>query len=85
MDYAFSKDEHQRALKAFKKRLKLIRLDDESSSIVSAFSSGRQSSIAGIRPPDSFPPEIWPELEQKGRLKRVPGTKDQYMLAQPGQ
>ena len=74
-----SKEELKRALKAFKKRLKLARRDDESR-IGGAFSSGKQSAIVGIRPPDGFPKEIWEQLCEKGRLKRVPGHKDQYML-----
>jgi hypothetical protein len=75
-----TKEELKRALKAFKKRLKLAIRDDESRLGGGGFSSGRKSGLVGIRPPDGFPPEIWKELEEKGRLKRIPGTKDQYEL-----
>lgn len=82
----FSKDELARALKAFKKRLKLARRDDESSSMGGAFSSGKKSAIVGIEPPDGFPPAIWAALEAKGRLRRVPGTqrRPRYELVNPG-
>jgi hypothetical protein len=79
----YSKEERKKALKALKKKLKLLRLDDESS-IGGAFSSGKQSSIAGIKPPPGFPDDIWTELCELGRLKRVPGTRDQYMIVPQG-
>lgn len=78
-----SKEELTRALKAFKKRLKLHRLDDESK-IGGAFSKGAQSSIVGIRVPDGFPPEVWKELEAAGRIKRIPGTDTFELPRQPG-
>ena len=69
-------EELKRAYKAFKKRLKLARLDDES-----GLSKGsKRSSIAGITPPTGFPPGIWEELVAQGKLKREgSGT---YSLAQ---
>lgn len=83
----FSKDELKRALKAFKKRLKLARRDDESKLGGGAFSSGKSSGIVGIVPPDGFPEAIWEALAAKGRLKPVPGTQKrrQYELLTPGQ
>ena len=71
-----SDDDLKRAYKAFKKRLKLARLDDES-----GLSKGsKRSGIAGITPPTGFPPGIWDELVTQGRLKREgSGT---YSLAQ---
>jgi hypothetical protein len=71
-----TEDELKRAYKAFKKRLKLTRLDDES-----GLSKGsKRSGIAGIMPPSGFPPGIWEELVTSGRLKREgSGT---YSLAQ---
>lgn len=75
----FTKEDLKRALKAFKKRLKLARRDDEST-IGGAFSGGKTSKIAGVRPPDGHPEGIWKALELKGRLKRVPGSKDIYEL-----
>ena len=59
------------AMKAFKKRLKLTCLDDQSRIGVGPMSSGRQSGIVGITPPDQFPQAVWDELVRKGRLKRT--------------
>ena len=58
------------ALKAFKKRLKAVRLDDESRLGGHGLSSGRSSSIFGISPPNSHPREVWDELVRVGRLKK---------------
>ena len=61
-----SEDEQKRAYKAFKKRLKLARLDD-----ASGLSPGSKTSkIAGITPPAGFPPEVWEELASQGKLRR---------------
>ncbi|MFH1747589.1 MAG: hypothetical protein ABIG44_11155 [Planctomycetota bacterium] len=57
------------AMKAFKKRLKLARLDAESGLGHGATSSGRRSGIVAIRPPDRYPPEVWAELHRLGKLK----------------
>lgn len=67
------KEELKRALKAFKKRLKLYRRDEESTLGGRALTGGKVSSIVGIRPPDNFPPEFWEELVELGKLKREPG------------
>lgn len=64
-------EELKRALKAFKKRLKLARLDDESNL---SRAGGRKSGIVGITPPPGHPEGIWEELVAKGRLKREMGT-----------
>jgi hypothetical protein len=58
------------ALKAFKKRLKLTCLDDQSRIGVGPMSSGRDSGIVAITPPDQFPPAVWEELARQGKLKR---------------
>ena len=64
----YSKEELKKALKAFKKRLKLQRLDEESRSAFGPLSGGRSSGIVGIYPPEQFPVDIWPQLVEKGRL-----------------
>jgi hypothetical protein len=64
-----SPQELKAALKAFKKRLKLTCLDDQSRIGVGPMSSGRQSGIVGITPPDQYPPSVWEELARQGRLK----------------
>ena len=62
----------KRALKAFRKRLKLVRLDSESSVGGGPTSSGRESSIIGVRPPDQYPQEVWDELVRQQRLIASP-------------
>ncbi len=59
----------KRAFKAFKKRLKLTRLDEESNIGVGPMSGGRQSGIVAITPPNQYPREVWEALTEKGRLK----------------
>jgi hypothetical protein len=66
-----SQQELKAALKAFKKRLKLNQLDDQSRIGVGPMSSGRQSGIVAITPPDQFPQAVWDELARQGKLKRV--------------
>jgi aryl-alcohol dehydrogenase-like predicted oxidoreductase len=64
-----SKDELKRALKAFKKRLKLTRLDAESQISGGPLSGGRDSGIVAIQPPNEFPQTVWDELVRQGKLK----------------
>ncbi len=66
-----TEEEQKRALKAFKKRLKLARLDDESGL---SRGGGKKSGITGITPPPGHPPEVWEELVVKGKLKRDMGS-----------
>jgi hypothetical protein len=73
-----SPQELKAALKAFKKRLKLTCLDDQSRIGVGPMSSGRESGIMGITPPDQYPPAVWDELARQGKLKRLGGG--QYAL-----
>jgi hypothetical protein len=58
----------KRALKAFRKSLKVTRLDAESSIAGGPMSSGRQSGILGMTPPSRYPREVWDELVRQGRL-----------------
>lgn len=64
------KDTLKAAFKAFKKRLKLTRLEEESKIGRSPTTSGRGSGIVGIVPPNQYPHEVWEELVRQGRLKR---------------
>jgi hypothetical protein len=64
-------EELKRALKAFKKRLKLTKLDEESGL---SRGGGKKSGITGITPPSGHPPGIWEELVSKGKLKRDMGN-----------
>jgi hypothetical protein len=61
------------AFKAFKKRLKLTRLDAESNLGGGPLSGGRSSGIVAITPPHQFPPAVWDELVKQGKLKRAGG------------
>ncbi len=69
------------AMKAFRKRLKLTVLDDQSGIGVGPLSSGRQSGIVAITPPDQYPREVWEELAKRGRLKST--GQGMYELAGP--
>ena len=62
-------EELRKAMKAFKKRLKLARLDDESSLGHGPMSSGKSSSIVAVMPPNQYPKAVWDELVARGRLK----------------
>ncbi len=64
-----SAEELRKALKAFKKRLKLARLDDVSGLGHGPMSSGRTSGIVAIMPPNQYPKAVWNELVERGRLK----------------
>jgi hypothetical protein len=66
-----SADQLKQALKAFRKRLKLTRLDAESNLGGGPLSSGRNSGIVAIAPPQQFPQEVWDELVRQGKLKKA--------------
>lgn len=65
-----SDEELHKAMRAFKKRLKLTQLDDESRLGVGPLKTGRQARVVSIQPPAGFGREIWEELADKGFLKR---------------
>jgi hypothetical protein len=68
------------AYKAFKKRLKLTQLDDASRIGRGPMSSGQNSTITGITPPDQYPRRVWEELVKQGKLKHA--SHGMYSLAQ---
>lgn len=58
------------AMKAFRKRLKLTRLDDESQiNSRNPLSKGAGSQIRSIQPPNDWPREVWDALAQRGKLR----------------
>jgi hypothetical protein len=57
------------AMRAFRKRLKIVVLNDESRLGGRYTSGGRVSSISAIQPPDTFPPTVWKALVRDGQLK----------------
>ena len=64
-----TEDEMKKALKAFKKRLKLTQLDDDSRLGHSPLTGAREQ-IVSIQPPAGFGREIWEKLADEGFLKR---------------
>jgi hypothetical protein len=64
-----SHEELQLALRAFRKRLQLTRLDDESRIGRGPTSSGGKSGVVAITPPNQFRKEVWQELAKQGKLK----------------
>jgi hypothetical protein len=81
-DGAPTPQELKAALKAFKKRLKLTRLDAESNIAGGPLSSGSSSGIVGIMPPDQYPRVVWELLVKQGRLKSA--GHGMYSLVEPG-
>jgi len=61
----------KQAYKAFKKRLKLTRLDSESRIGVGPLSSGGGWGVVGISPPHEYPRAVWDELVRQGKLKNM--------------
>jgi hypothetical protein len=62
----------RRAMRAFRKRLALTRLDDESQiSSHSSLSKGADSRVAAIIPPREWPESVWQELGRQGRLRYI--------------
>lgn len=68
---AVTADEMRHAITAFKKRLKLTRLDDESRIGGRQLTGGRASEIDAIIPPQDIPQHVWDALVEAGRMKHV--------------
>jgi hypothetical protein len=68
------------ALKAFKKRLKLTALDDDSR-LGRGPLSGGAAGVYAIQPPSQFPREVWQELCRQGKLRD--SGQGLYELANP--
>jgi len=62
-------EELRKAMKAFKKRLKLTRLDAESGLGRGPMSGGKSSGIVAIMPPNQFPRAVWDALVEQGKLR----------------
>jgi hypothetical protein len=65
-------EELKSALKAFKKRLKVTRLDNDSR-LSGGLLSGRAGDIVAISPPNQFSQAVWDELVRQGKLKKMGG------------
>ncbi len=73
-----SPEELKKAFKAFRKRLKLTRLDAESSITASPLSGGRREDIVAIAPPNDYPQAVWDALVKQGKLK--PSGRGMYQI-----
>jgi len=61
----------RRALRAFRKRLTLTRLDDESKLGRGPLSKGCDTHLTAITPPVEWPDSVWQELARQGRLRYI--------------
>ena len=68
-----TEDDRKKALRAFKKRLKLTQLDDDSKIGGHSPLTGQRSQVFSIQPPSGFGREIWEELATAGILKNDGG------------
>ncbi len=67
-------DQLKAAMTAFKKRIKLTKLDQESKlGGHRPTTSGKKSDVMGIIPPNQFPREVWDALVKQGKLKNMGG------------
>jgi len=64
-----TEEDMKKALKAFKKRMKLTQLDDDSRLGHSPL-TGSKSKVVSMQPPAGFGREIWEEMVEKGYLRR---------------
>ncbi len=64
-----TEDDMKKALKAFRKRMKMTQLDEDSRLGHSPL-TGAKSKIVSMQPPAGFGNEVWEELANKGFLKR---------------
>ena len=61
----------KRALRAFRKRLALTVLDEESTLGRSPLTKGASSDAAAIVPPKEWPDAVWQELVRQGKLRYI--------------
>jgi len=64
--------ELKQALKAFRKRLRLTQLDEESK-LRGGPLSHKRARIIAITPPNQFAQPVWDELVRQGKLKKAGG------------
>ncbi len=66
------------AMKAFRRRLKLVKLDHESKLSARALTGGRKADFQAILPPREFDDAVWEALVAEGKLRDAGGGF--YML-----
>ena len=64
-------DVKKKAMSAFRKRLKLVRLDHESKLGVGPMTGGKKADIDAIMAPQEFDEDVWEALADEGQLKRA--------------
>lgn len=64
-----TKEELKAAFKGFKRRLRAMRLDEESNLNYRPTSTGKKSEIVAITPPSQFAQAVWDELVRQGKIK----------------
>ena len=64
-------DTCRKALQAFRKRLSLMVLDEESKLGRNPLTKGAESGVAGIVPPSGWPEPVWQELVRQGALRYI--------------
>ncbi|MGD9691134.1 MAG: hypothetical protein AB7K52_11500 [Phycisphaerales bacterium] len=57
------------ALKAFRKRLKVTQLDEQSKITSRQLTTGKRASVVAITAPNQFPRAVWEALVEKGKLR----------------
>lgn len=70
---SLEEDNLKRALRAFRRKLKNYRRDDESKLGAKFVTNGRSSGISAITPPKEYPMAVWHKLVELGRLKKSGG------------
>jgi hypothetical protein len=73
-------EELKKAFKAFRKRLKLTRLDAESNLGGGPLSSGRSSGIVAITPPGDYRQAVWDALVKQGKIR--PAGRGTYEIVE---
>jgi hypothetical protein len=68
---SLERDNIKRAIKAFRKKLKNARRDDESRLGARYTTYGKTSTISAITPPNQYPTAVWDKLVEEGRLKNA--------------
>ena len=76
----FSPETLKQALKAFKKRLKLTSLEEDSR-LGRGPCSGGHTGVYAIQPPSQFSPGVWEELCRQGKLRH--SSHGLYELPKP--
>jgi hypothetical protein len=80
-DTSIAGDILREAMRAFRRRFKLVKLDHESKLGRSPLTSGKGAGFESILPPNQFPDAVWETLAINGEL--VHTGRGYYMLPKP--